>query len=41
MEHIFTFSISFFFLAAQRGLWDLSSPSRDRTQALGSESAES
>ena len=30
-----------FFLAAQSGLWDLSSLTRDRAQALGSESAES
>ena len=31
----------FFFLAVPRGLWDLSSQTRDRTRALGSESAES
>ena len=30
----------FFFFATPRSLWDLSSPTRDRTQALGSESAE-
>ena len=31
----------FFFLAAPHGLWDLSSPTRDWTQALGIDSAES
>ena len=31
----------FFFLATKHGLWDISSLTRDRTQALGSESAES
>ena len=31
----------FFFLAVPRGLLDLSSQTRDRTRALGSESAES
>ena len=35
-KHLF-----FFFLATPQGLWDLSSPTRDRTQALGSESMES
>ena len=29
------------FLATPRGLWDLSSPTRDRTHALGNESKES
>ena len=31
----------FFFLATSRSMWDLSSPTRDRTQAHSSESAES
>ena len=31
----------FFFLAVPRGSWNLSSPTRDGTQALGSESTES
>ena len=31
----------FFLLAVPRGLWDLGSLTRDRTQAQGSESAES
>ena len=31
----------YFFLATPRGLWDFSSLTRNRTQALGSESAES
>ena len=31
----------FFFLAAPHCLWDFSSPTRDRTQALSGESAES
>ena len=31
----------FFFFATKHGLWDISSLTRDRTQALGSESAES
>ena len=31
----------FNFLAALPGLWDLSSPTRDRTWVLGSESTES
>ena len=30
-----------FFLATLHGLWDLSSPTRDQTRALGSESMES
>ena len=30
-----------FFLAAPHGFWDLSSPMRDQTQPLGSESMES
>ena len=33
--------LSFFLAALSGGLWDLSSPDRDRTQTLGSESAES
>ena len=32
---------SFFFLAAQRGLWHLSSQTGDQTQARGNESTES
>ena len=31
----------FFFLATLYGMWDLSSPTRDQTQAHGSESSES
>ena len=31
----------FIYLATARGLWDLTSPTRDRTPALGSESMES
>ena len=39
---VFCFCILvFFFLATKHGLWDISSLTRDRTQALGSESAES
>ena len=34
------FPFFFFFLAAQRGLWDLSFPTRDRTRAPRSESTE-
>ena len=34
-------SFFFFLLAMLHGLWDLSSPTRDWTQALGSESMES
>ena len=33
--------VLFFFGCALRSLWDLNSPSRDRTRALGSETAES
>ena len=33
--------VFFIFLAALCGMWDLSSPTRDRTRTLGSESAES
>ena len=35
------FSPTFFFLARLHSLWDLSSPTRDQTRALGSESAKS
>ena len=38
---LFRSSALFFFLAVPCGLWDLSSPTRDRTQALGCESMES
>ena len=38
---IFIYLFIFIFLATPRGLWDLSSPTRDRTRTLGSESVES
>ena len=38
---LFVWLVGWFFLAMLYGLWDLSSPTRDRTWALGSESMES
>ena len=38
---VFWLFFFFFFFATKHGLWDISSLTRDRTQALGSESAES
>ena len=32
-ERIGSFCFSFYFLSALRGMWDLSSPTRDRTHA--------
>ena len=38
---IYLFVSTFRFLATPHGLWDLSSPTRDRSQAHGTESSES
>ena len=41
LSYFLFFNLFFNSLAASCDLWDLSSPTRDRTWALGSESAES
>ena len=40
-DNMSTQNFLFFFLAVLHGLWDLSSPTKDRTWTLGSESVES
>ena len=39
--YMYVYVYMYFFFAMLSGLWDLNSPTRDQTQALGSESTES